>query len=590
MRRLTSLVALIVLAWSLLPVFASSIAAAANIDQATIGQLVAALGGADAQARLDAADRLTALGPAAKPAVPALAQALADSSAELRWRAARTLAAIGPGASDAVPALIVALNDSETLVRAQVAHALRKIGVSTPEVATALATHIIDPSEQVRREVLKALLSLPPNPEITRPALIKALQSADPTMAAAAVQTFAEAGAAVVPRLIEGLKHNESQYWACLALGEIGPPAKDAVPALTDLLAGDRPDVVLQALVALGQIGPDAESAVPQIIGLLKSPVAAVQMGAAFALGKLRVASAVVQLKTLDAAANDPLVKTIAAWALANIHPDDATAATTTAEVIAAAKNEDPRVRAWAASGLGELSGAWTADVIPALVAMLKDPDRTVAANAAQSLVVAGKKAVPPLLTALEDKELRNQALTVLSRIGPDAATAASGLAAALSDSDPEYRRELLFTLGAIGPGAAPVIDPVIARLGDSEMRVRYAACFALGRIGPAAHAASAALSKGLTSDDAFLPVASAWALLKILPGDSQTLNTAVPLMAGALANLAEMPKLEVIHSLGELGPAAKPALAALKAELNDPSQEIRDATRDALERIESAK
>jgi HEAT repeat protein len=438
--------------------------------------------------------------------------------------------------------------------------------------------------------VLKALVALPPNPEIVRPALIKALESADPTMAAAAIQTFAEQGAAVVPRLIEGLKHKESQYWACLALGEIGAASKDAVPALTDLLSGDRPDVVLQALVALAEIGPNAEPAVPQIVRLLNNPIPAVQMGAAFALGKLRIASAVAQLKSLDAGTNDPLVKTIAAWALANIHPDDATATTTTAEVIAATKNEDPRVRAWAASGLGELSGVWTADVIPTLVGLLKDTDRTTAANAAKSLAAAGKKAVPPLLTALDNKELRSQVLAVLLRIGPDAASAASSLSASLSDPDPEYRRELLFVLGAMGPGAATVIDPIMARLNDPEMRVRYAACFALGRIGPAAKAASGALKSGLASDDVFLPVASAWALVKILPGDPQIVATAVPVLAAALANLSEMPKLEVIRSLGELGLAAKPAVAALKTALDDPSQEIRDDAREALERIGSAK
>src|ERR1700693_4971533 len=98
MRRLTSLVDLIILVGGLLPICGSTVVAA-DVDQ-----LVAALRGADAQARLDAADQLTAMGALAKSAVPALAQALADPNAELRWRAARVLAAIGPGASDAVPA------------------------------------------------------------------------------------------------------------------------------------------------------------------------------------------------------------------------------------------------------------------------------------------------------------------------------------------------------------------------------------------------------------------------------------------------------------------------------------------------------
>jgi HEAT repeat protein len=453
-------------------------------------------------------------------------------------------------------------------------------------VATALAAHVTDPAEQVRREVLKALVALPPNPEIVRPALIKALESADPAMAAAAIQTFAEQGAAVVPRLIQGLKHKESQYWACLALGEIGPAAKDAVPSLTELLNGDRPDVILQALVALAQIGPDSRSAVPQILGLLNSPIPALQMSAAFALGKLQVTSAVDKLKSLDSGTNDPLVKTIAAWALANIRPDENTAATATGEVIASAKNEDPRIRAWVASGLGELSGTWPTAVIPTLMALLKDSDRTTAANAARSLVGSGSKSVPALLAALQDPQLRSQVLAVLLQIGPGAASVASNLAAYLSDSDPEYRRELLFALAAMGPGASPAIDPIVARLDDPDLRVRYAACFALGRIGPAAKISVEPLKRGLTSSDPFLPVASAWALLKILPGEESIVSSAVPVLAGALANLSEMPKLEAIHSLGEIGAAAKSAVPALKAALEDSNQEVRDAAREALAKI----
>ena len=120
MRRLTSLVALIILVCEVAASFAGRlIARVADGGQTNVDPLVAALAGADAQARQDAADQLTALGSAAKAAVPALSHALTDANAELRWRAARALAAIGPGASAALPALIAALGDSEPLVRAQ---------------------------------------------------------------------------------------------------------------------------------------------------------------------------------------------------------------------------------------------------------------------------------------------------------------------------------------------------------------------------------------------------------------------------------------------------------------------------------------
>jgi HEAT repeat protein len=59
--------------------------------------------------RATAAMELRELGPAARPATPALAEALKDRSLNVRYWAATALAAIGPDAREAVPALLAAL-------------------------------------------------------------------------------------------------------------------------------------------------------------------------------------------------------------------------------------------------------------------------------------------------------------------------------------------------------------------------------------------------------------------------------------------------------------------------------------------------
>ena len=57
---------------------------------------------------------------------------------------------------------------------------------------------------------------------------------------------------------------------AVVALGKIGPEAKDAVPALTELLNDKNENVRSAAAIALGGIGPAAKSAVPALTKLLK--------------------------------------------------------------------------------------------------------------------------------------------------------------------------------------------------------------------------------------------------------------------------------------------------------------------------------
>ena len=77
--------------------------------------------------------------------------------------------------------------------------------------------------------------------------------------------------------------------WACYGLSNIGPDAKDAVPALEDLLLHDKTMKVRRiAANALGSIGPDAREAVPALQGAARDPDAAVRSYAAKALERVQ--------------------------------------------------------------------------------------------------------------------------------------------------------------------------------------------------------------------------------------------------------------------------------------------------------------
>jgi HEAT repeat protein len=76
---------------------------------------------------------------------------------------------------------------------------------------------------------------------------------------------------AIVPALIQALgdKNENVRQAAAVALGEIGPEAKEAVPALTQMLEDEDKDVRQYTVEALREIGPEAKEAVPALIQVL---------------------------------------------------------------------------------------------------------------------------------------------------------------------------------------------------------------------------------------------------------------------------------------------------------------------------------
>jgi HEAT repeat protein len=553
-------------------------------------KLAETLRSAEGPAQAKACEALAAMGPRARAALPALIEALESGNAPLKWRAALAIGAIGESAEQAVPALVKALKAKDPKVRAYAANALGEIGPAAKNAAAALIELYVDDDQYVRRAVRDALRAIDAPQELTLPLVVQTLNEASPAEAAAAIQTFTELGAQIVPNLCEALADKDACYWACLAISEIGPEAKAAVPHLTKALEHEDPEVRIAALIALGEIGEASAPALDKITQLLASDeIDGVRFAAAFALGTIGEVEAAVPALTEALDSESEFLRVAGAWALTRLSDEETPLVDKAVEVIVGGlTSEDPNVRDLAVRAMADES-------IPRDVArpayrkaldQIDDPSQLeMIVDAVASI---GKDALEPCILSLREKApKRLYAIKVLIKLGPTAAPAVPELIKALKDEDAEIRREAEFALGAIGAEAASATAALIEALADDDEEVRHAACYALGKIGPKAKAALPALEKNLKSDDKFLQFASIWAMLQIHVDKSELAEVAVPMLIDALDDERAHIRVEAAYSLGELGAAAKSSIAALEKAMDDDNPAVRIAVAEALEKIE---
>lgn len=366
---------------------------------------------------------LAEIGPAAEPAAPALAKVVEHEAPDMRMQALVALAAIGPGAASAEAAVVKALDDETAAVRYAAALAAGKIGLKAAlpklkeqrggddaflNTVSAWAIAKISPDDeaavkeaiellvagvksddvQARRAAARGIFELNAPPEIVGEALVEALQHADAQLQANIIDAVAALGAKAVPRIVErGLKNEALRHTAVLALAEIGPDAKEAVPALVELLGSDDEELKRDAQYALGEIGPASKQAVPELVKSLESENDELVTSACFALGKIGpdAAEAVSAIKEhcADAAGVHQLV---GIWALLQIEPDNAETVEMAIPLLTAALESDkPLVRYEAASALGRI-GPQAASATEALKKLESDDDQQVAKAATEAL------------------------------------------------------------------------------------------------------------------------------------------------------------------------------------------------------------
>jgi HEAT repeat protein/S1-C subfamily serine protease len=369
------------------------------------------------------------------------------------------------------------------------------------------------------------------------------------------VKVVLEAGPGVggdaggLPKLLADLRSADAEVRAraAQALGELGPDAQTAIPALFKALDDRDENVARQAARSLRAIGAPT----PDDLDMLKGGLHASRRKRGYAVEALGMMGPAAR------SAVSGLVKVLR-------------------------EDTNTELRQQAARCLGQIGSAATTEGVRALSRALEDSEAVVREAAADALSKFGrqaKRAVPPLLARLKDREtaVRLAALSALAQIGPDAEEALPKLRPALKHADPEIRRRALELLGRLGADAGKD-EGALAALKDAldDKEVSKNALIALARIGPPAKKLARGLVRHL-KDEKLRPeaVAALGSVLEKVKVDLVEARDLRPVL-DELISLFEVWDRDLhtkaIDALGKIGSAAVTPLhqALLKAVQND--------------------
>lgn len=298
--------------------------------RSAVGELIEALKDSDIVVRQAAARALGKMGSVAKDKViQALKETLKDGDKDVRVVGAEALTGLTPMTALDVPMLLEVVKHEDTEVRVQAIRSLGRLGADARGSVPTMTNCVKDKDNQVRRAALETLGLIGSEARDALPEVQKALKDSDKDVRRAAVESVGKMGGdakAVVPLVLEALKDPDMRRSAIIALGRIGPPAKDATKEFSDILkeTTDRElrMAIVTAVASIRPVGNDAPKLATACITLLEDREKDKELfdKTVEALGKLgRVA-----VPPLTKALNDSnrSVRVGAALALGDIGPD----------------------------------------------------------------------------------------------------------------------------------------------------------------------------------------------------------------------------------------------------------------------------
>jgi HEAT repeat protein len=291
-------------------------------------ELVDSIEAGDAVEAELAAAEIVEMGYKASSAVPFLIEMVADPGSPNRAVAAETLGGLAVTSPRAVDALGEATRDPDEAVRHAALRALSQIGLPAEAALPAIVEQLESGDVKSRQLAARALGNIGYLEIEEEDALVAALEDTAPGVRAAAlaalVQTGSELPEGSIGKLTEFLTAQDAgiRADAVLALGQLGPRAAEAIPAIEIALADESSEIRHSAAWALGNMGEEQGTrAVPPLTAVLQTDSDAdVRAQAAWALGQMGV-SAEPAADALLAALEDPedMVQLEAYEALKNI-------------------------------------------------------------------------------------------------------------------------------------------------------------------------------------------------------------------------------------------------------------------------------
>jgi HEAT repeat protein len=240
----------------------------------------------------EAIKALAAIGPAAKAAVPRLVQMARDPHAWHRPQVVAALACICPNDPKFFTLLLELLQDKkDDELRSAAIDALGRIGPEAGDPSPPLIGLLeADAAGQSADAAIGSLGKLGPRAKAAVPALERILHDKQKSAwrrSHAAVALWRIDGN-VAPRVAAVLEAADSVLDTGHLAGDLTPMGPAAVPALEQAIeAGGKREGRHVAVVVLGQIGPPAKAAVPALVAALKDPEPLTREAAAEALGRI---------------------------------------------------------------------------------------------------------------------------------------------------------------------------------------------------------------------------------------------------------------------------------------------------------------
>jgi len=359
-----------------------------------------------------------------------------------------------------------------------------------------------------------------------------------------------------IEHLLEGVRSGDPAVRAEATdkLRDLGPLAKEAVPALMEMLLEEKDkDLRECAASILIYVAKGATSVRPQLWRILKDPQEdqEIRIMAAAAIAEMGKDSLPTLCQCLKDP--DPFVRQEAAEGFRRIEPAPLDSAS---KVIEALEDKDGDVRSCASSALRTMGDG----VLPALRASLgglSDRARVDACKVMLDLRPGDDEALATLANGLghPDVAIRREASHALcnplgsERENRAKAAAVPALLRTLKDPDEDVRYHSAWALGEIGSKPEKVVPALIEALHDAEEEVRKHAAYALGGFQGQAAPATRDLMRALESD-------------------------------------AYDVQLAAIEALERIGPAAREAVALLQKARKSQDAEMRTRARDALRNI----
>ncbi len=432
-------------------------------------------------------------------AVPSILLALKDDKPSVRQAAFDALGLLGPSAKESVPTLTGLLEDADAEVCRQALIALGRIGAAAHSATPAIVKLTHHSNARLRAASLTTLQMIPADPPIARRAARNALEDEDLLVRSRGVILLwhvAPNDPDILLHALDLLKQPIGRAELLVLLGQMGPRAARAVPALTKLLEDTDPATRRLAIQALGRIGHAARPAAIALTRQLRSPDFAIRQDVVTALRAIggdseRVVPALLEISKQDLTTRSMILPLLAdygpqaaalavPWLIEQLHRAPSSYVTVqTAETLHKIDPERARKEA-----------------VPVLRKMLQPagPWRVYAAIALRRLQPDSDEALKTLIDCLTSRNVgdRQQACRFLGTLGKSADKAAPALRKALRDADSATRVLAAGALWKISGETAATVPVLLEGLKPLPGNYwRFQAASILGEMGPAVQSAA---------------------------------------------------------------------------------------------------